>query len=735
MITKIKILFFYFFLLTLPDTSQADCTFKTSDFIDQLNNSKSINLIKIEIPKSSKFNKNFFRIVSSNSVTISPKFKKKFKAIVRVEYKFGVCSYNATVKQNGDFKDHIKFIDGKPFQSLNVELKNGNIQKAVKFKLLLPETRGHFNEILGSIIIRELGFIAPETFEVLVNVNGTETIMLFQETAKKEMLERNSRREGPIFEGDESLSLAFSNKNWTKFFDVSLARLTNKKWFSLGKSSEAITLNAYNKLQEAHLRNIIFFPERTDRFIISPNKNSTTAFQDYYFLMTAMHGSHALFPNNRKYYYNSFLDSFEPIYYDGNLELTKKLVSLHPILKYAFTEGYYFSIKELLHSEVFFTTVLKKFENKVMNYSNLVERYAKESLLQLLANTAILQKEISAMKKEKIPKFIRSKAIAQHLGRVEDHKIDERNINLKSRYDNYYLANDSSQNIFKISKKQLGDVISNNIFGGERSILLPQLLPPEINKEIIKKQQIKINGGGDIISSSGIEIMIDKMKKRIIINQVNSTDWVLFRNTNFTGWTIGFNGAEKTVLKKNKQRFNSHGMTGCLNFYNSHFKETFFIANGGQCEDTLNISNSKGSISSISIRNSFADAVDLDFSRISIDNLIVTNAGNDCLDLSGGSYSVAKANLINCSDKGVSVGEASKFMGNNIYVSDANIGISAKDLSKASISTYLTDNVSICTEAKQKKQEFGGALVMIGQMSCEGSLNEGTHSKIIDGTL
>ena len=29
--------------------------------------------------------------------------------------------------------------------------------------------------------------------------------MLFQEDARKELLERNKRREGPIFEGDESL--------------------------------------------------------------------------------------------------------------------------------------------------------------------------------------------------------------------------------------------------------------------------------------------------------------------------------------------------------------------------------------------------------------------------------------------------------------------------------------------------------------------------------------------------
>ena len=37
--------------------------------------------------------------------------------------------------------------------------------------------------------------------------------------------------------------------------------------------------------------------------------------------MTAMNGSHALRPHNRKFYYNSFTDKFEPIYYDGDLIL------------------------------------------------------------------------------------------------------------------------------------------------------------------------------------------------------------------------------------------------------------------------------------------------------------------------------------------------------------------------------------------------------------------------------
>ena len=109
----------------------------------------------------------------------------------------------ALVRQSGDWKDHIKFSKGQLIQSLDVKLKKGNIINATRFKLFIPETKNGKNEILATLLLRHSGFLAPETFEVKTVVNGVEAIMLFQEKAKKELLERNFRREGPIYEGDE----------------------------------------------------------------------------------------------------------------------------------------------------------------------------------------------------------------------------------------------------------------------------------------------------------------------------------------------------------------------------------------------------------------------------------------------------------------------------------------------------------------------------------------------------
>ena len=43
--------------------------------------------------------------------------------------------------------------------------------------------------------MKNLGFISPETFQVNTIINEVKSIMLFQEHANKELLEKNNREE------------------------------------------------------------------------------------------------------------------------------------------------------------------------------------------------------------------------------------------------------------------------------------------------------------------------------------------------------------------------------------------------------------------------------------------------------------------------------------------------------------------------------------------------------------
>ena len=136
---------------------------------------------------------------------IDKKYKKKFNAIVTVRYDFGTCKYNAKIRQAGDMQDHIIYDRDGFRQSLSIQLKEGNIANVVNFKLFNKLSRGSDREILTTLLFKELGFLAPRTRFVNVTFNGVKNKMLFQENPVKEFLEKNLRREAPMFEGDETL--------------------------------------------------------------------------------------------------------------------------------------------------------------------------------------------------------------------------------------------------------------------------------------------------------------------------------------------------------------------------------------------------------------------------------------------------------------------------------------------------------------------------------------------------
>ena len=311
MFYKIVIFIIIIIIFSLKN-SLANCDFDQSKYIREFQDVTSLKSIKINVNKKRKFYKNFARIFSSNSENIPLNLKKKFKADLIVNYNFGSCYYKAQIRQLGDWKDHIKVINGKPIRSLKVNLENGNIFNSVKFKLYIPETRMSYNEILGSILLRKLGFLSPETFETKVILNGSRFNMIFQEDIVKEFLEKNLRREGPIFEGDESLIWSYKNKENFKLEDISLSRLVNNKWFLRGESSEYISLKAFSKLQNSYLHYSDDFPNSLSLF---PNSREDNIFKDYFFILTAMNGWHALRPHNRKFYFNPLLNKFEPFYF------------------------------------------------------------------------------------------------------------------------------------------------------------------------------------------------------------------------------------------------------------------------------------------------------------------------------------------------------------------------------------------------------------------------------------
>ena len=143
--------------------------------------------------------------------------------------------------------------------------------------------------------------------------------------------------------------------------------------------------------------------------------------------------------------------------------------------------------------------------------------------------------------------------------------------------------------------------------------------------------------------------------------------------------------------------------------------------------------NSSGTLSKINVAGAAGDAVDIDFSNLEIFNIGVSNAGNDCLGFSSGNYKLKSFTGNYCGDKGISVGEQSKFLAQSVWLDTASIGLSSKDLSEVEVEQVDFLNVETCFEALQKKQEFGGGKLKIGSLYCLGDVVvDGTSTAIVD---
>ena len=168
---------FFFILLLKTNYVFANCDFNTSNYIRELKSANYIKLITIITSKTKKFDKNFARIITSDGSNIPPYLKKKkFKAIIKVKYDFGNCSYEGKLRQHGDWKNHVLLNNGRPLRSLDISMNDGNIINAVKYKLLIPETRFNKHEILGSLIFgmgwAMVGFCPGPAIAALTLIDG-----------------------------------------------------------------------------------------------------------------------------------------------------------------------------------------------------------------------------------------------------------------------------------------------------------------------------------------------------------------------------------------------------------------------------------------------------------------------------------------------------------------------------------------------------------------------------------
>lgn len=726
-------------IVTLWVPILGDCTFETGQYRSELSDINTITKLNVEIAKSRKWAKNGINIVSSRENFIKKKYKKKYKATVTVTYPFGDCAYSAEVRQSGDFKDHISFKKGAIFQSLDVSLEQGNIANVTRFKLLIPRTRHLIYELMGANLLSAMGYLSPRTGYVKVTQNGVPGPMIFQETPSKELLERNHRREGPIFEGDEAFIWDWGSYENFELSSISLARIINKNWVEKGPSSLMIALSSLSMVQamymdhaendgnseETEKKTVLDF-----RYFANKSSKAWDFFVEYDLFLIASKGTHALRAHNRKFYWNELNSTLEPIYYDGgflperfnsfydtnNLKTDNDMAMYQEMVKPRHIHSLLQKLAAIDRESFAHTLSLSLDKEAALEETNKFMSRIEKNLKIILSEIKDPQEDIDSI--AGLPSLLSKQTLAEHY---------------KTRYFNF-LPNGQTVYVKSVApdaKYAVVETCDKNHCVTER-MALPELITimrgkksPEkpivfIGSDTTHKRQTDITSlaalGLDIRHTKGASVSYDAATRHVYLKQGAGEDWFLIKQAKLDNVTIELQGMpalSATPPDDSQQRFNDYGLTGCLTFYDVQFNDAKIIASKGECEDSVNIVRGTGSIKNMVIHKAYADAFDADFSTLTLRQVTVKDAGNDCIDVSSGDYNITDARVTNCNDKGVSVGEGSIVKADHIVIQSAFLGISSKDSSMATIDIMEGRDIDITLQAYRKKEEFFGGSVVV----------------------
>ena len=686
---------------------------------------------------------------------ILEKNKKRFKSKIEVIFPNNIkCKFNSIIRQSGDWKDHINMSRGNVVQSVDVKLIEGNINGITKFKLLIPNTRKNpEQELLFTKILTSLNILAPRTFFVNVNLNNLNTRMLFQEKINKEMLEFNKRVEGPILEGDERYMWSYwkqNNKYGNAAIKNQLAKQTNSKWSVKSKNHLIIANEALTNLNMIYLNfiNKIKYPKSVnsshydlDNFLLGNKKKEMISnLESFDLLMYSVGATHGLSPHNRKFYWSSIKNSFEPIYYDGDISIFDAIKNFQSHFNNNSNLSRKLSSSDIKKIKLKFlnldrSILFKELKNSGSKLSNFeFNKLLKK--IELNIDEIYKLNNLASSSKNKPASDI----FSNYVKNLSQTKTDYNKIKVVFKNKNDFLVCNLNQNlnfdlsnqckITKFNNKETRDLLEGNLiknkdifqYVGEISIIGNFIKSEEVTKINSKEFNFLKIDNSKFFYKKGIKINYLKDKKILNIYQDEPESRAYFLDGKIKDLEINFYGYERKLNEINNLTnfpFDQNQLTGCLTFLNTSLDNVKIYAEAGNCEDTLNLIKSSGEINTIFVKEALQDGLDVDFSNLIINNIFINDAGNDCADFSWGNYKIIEAKVEKCVDKGFSVGEKSEAYIEKLDISKTHIGISSKDGSVTNLDDAIIKSTQICLEVKRKKQEFYGGIINIKKYNCE----------------
>jgi hypothetical protein len=640
------------------------------------------------------------------------------------------CSYAAKYRLMGDLSDH----DNLALSSIKVKIKDGSLGGIQKFKLFVPDSRNGKSEVFATYLFQKLGFLSPRTAIVDVRLNGALSVSrIFQEDLDETFLEHNKMQESFIFGGYEQHGIG-------KFFSVPIIR--NEKLIN-NNDDRILAESKLYELTQIYLKTSLASFQRTAlagsgvdlvEDVVNPDyfpKRSREDIQLFTMLSTAMNGSYGISKDDSRFAYDTFSEKLRPIYYDGHVTDDTPILTSNQL-------GFPWEIR-LEHKQKLVNR-LTNLDSTIVAHdllalgakysSNEIDKKIKAIIHNIngqystLAGNPRMSNDINIM--QLLPIWIDSNNQDEQLFLI---KLAEKSyqrcvikINTKDVCTDIHVNHEPIDLSRLLVSQELG-AIDKEL---EHAIFIDASSTQNGDNILVKRIQSSKVPGVEFIVSPNVLIKILEENRTIQISRDYNVDpygdsQVHVRGGFMEGWNISVEprtlGYQSTDMKKSSSQY----MSGCLTFSDIYLSKVSIKIDQSNCEDAIHFFRVNGAQVKGDVSQSSFDSIDSDFSAIEFSSLTINEAGNDCIDLSAGKYNIRTASISHCSDKGISAGENSSVNIQQLFIDRAGIGVAAKDSSDVRVGRYLINDTAFCLAVYQKKANYFGGTLNLGDGVCTGS--------------
>jgi len=573
--------------------------------------------------------------------------------------------FRAKFRSKGDRKIHFHSLNDMSYR-VNIRGKD-RLYGIEEFSLQKPIIRNYTWEYLFSSIAKKENILTLKMLPVQLSLNGdSKGVYSLEEVPSKNTIERQKRKNGPIWKIDEEFGTNFPNVKFSVF--------DKKHWLS----------NKDFVYSSSIINNLKYDTSMINRSF------DLDLWAKYFALIDVFGGYHGSEPKSVKLYFNPTTGKFEPLVYDVHIGAGK-------FDNFTLLDFYTTSIDALdcrylceNHSwfKLFFNSNNKNFINLYLKY---LDRYSSDEFRGSI-------KDIYKDKFQKIDNYFYSKFLP--VDRVfyagfmpyylDLEYLDKRATLIKSRLSTFSVLepNVALMNSNNFPEEILTDVKVSyfhdlEIENGSLSFERDQIL--------FLTGHTKLGKSSDGLTVSG-PVMIIQMDGNLDIGKLK-------------------------MIRSKSHNIQGRNWSGALNVIKAKLDVNELAIYDNDSEDALNVVSGTFEIKNLFISNSRSDAFDSDFSNGTILNLICKSLGNDCLDTSESTISVNQLEASYVQDKGISAGENSRLNVSKAIINNSEIGVVSKDGSQLQIDELFSSNNKLTGAVYQKKNTYAASNLKVSNLT------------------